>query len=146
MERRHIDDLLPRYPATVCLQHASTSGEEEKIGTRQGGCELSTAEHALFLLGIRAMSSSPVCVLVVEDEALIRMSLVDELEDAGFRVLEAATADEAVGVLGDNPNIEAIFTDIDMPGSMDGFEAGQAGSPDASGHSDYSDLRIPKDP
>lgn len=53
---------------------------------------------------------------------MIRMSLVDELEDAGFRVLEAATADEAIGILSKNPNIEAIFTDIDMPGSMDGLK------------------------
>ena len=68
------------------------------------------------------MSSSPVCVLVVEDEALIHMSLVDQLEDAGFRVLEAASADEAMGTLGDNPNIAAIFTDLDMPGSMDGLK------------------------
>jgi DNA-binding NtrC family response regulator len=68
------------------------------------------------------MLSSSVRVLVVEDEALIRMSLVDELEDAGFRVLEAATADEAIGILSKNPNIEAIFTDIDMPGSMDGLK------------------------
>ncbi|RYE47277.1 MAG: response regulator [Hyphomicrobiales bacterium] len=68
------------------------------------------------------MSSSLACVLVVEDEALIRMSLVDELEDVGFRVLEAATADEAMGILKNNPNIEAIFTDIDMPGSIDGLK------------------------
>lgn len=68
------------------------------------------------------MSSSPVCVLVVEDEALIRMSLVEELEDCGFMVLEAASADEAITILGTHPNVEAIFTDIDMPGSMDGLK------------------------
>ena len=80
------------------------------------------AERSFFQIGTRDMSSSLACVLVVEDEALIRMSLVDELEDVGFRVLEAATADEAMGILKDNPNIEAIFTDIDMPGSIDGLK------------------------
>lgn len=49
------------------------------------------------------------------------MSLVDELEEAGFRVLEAASADEALTVLQANSGVEAIFTDIDMPGSMDGL-------------------------
>ena len=67
------------------------------------------------------MSFDPVCVLVVEDEGLIRMSLVDELEDAGFRVLEAASADEALIILKADPGVEAVFTDIDMPGSMDGL-------------------------
>ncbi|MBP2547945.1 CheY-like chemotaxis protein [Neorhizobium galegae] len=68
------------------------------------------------------MTSKPLFVLVVEDEAIIRLSLVDELEDAGFRVAEAGTADEALTVLEAHPEITAIFTDIDMPGSMDGLK------------------------
>lgn len=67
------------------------------------------------------MSSTPISILVVEDEVLIRMSVVDELEDAGFRVLEAGSADEAISVLESQPNIAAVFTDIDMPGSTDGL-------------------------
>ena len=63
-----------------------------------------------------------VIVLVVEDEALIRFSLVAGLEDAGFTVFEAAKADEALELLAAHPEIQAIFTDIDMPGSMDGLE------------------------
>jgi CheY-like chemotaxis protein len=68
------------------------------------------------------MAYDAVFVLVVEDEVLIRMSLVDQLEDAGFRVLEAGTADEALSVMADHPEIDALFTDIDMPGSMDGLK------------------------
>lgn len=60
-------------------------------------------------------------VLVVEDEGLIRLNLVDELEDAGFRVIEASNADEALKALDSRPGIQAIFTDIDMPGSIDGL-------------------------
>ncbi len=60
-------------------------------------------------------------VLVVEDEALIRFTIADELRDAGFDVLEAPDADEAIRLLDANPDIHLIFTDIDMPGSMDGL-------------------------
>lgn len=60
-------------------------------------------------------------ILVVEDEAFIRMDLVDFFEDAGFTVLEAEGADEAVALLADHPAVEALLTDINMPGSMDGI-------------------------
>ena len=59
-------------------------------------------------------------VLVVEDEALIRFTIADDLRDAGFEVFEAETADEAIAILVREP-IRLLFTDIDMPGSMDGL-------------------------
>lgn len=61
-------------------------------------------------------------VLVVEDEALIRMCAVDLVENAGFRVVEASNADEAVEIINRGQDIDIIFTDVDMPGSMDGLE------------------------
>jgi CheY-like chemotaxis protein len=61
-------------------------------------------------------------VLVVEDEALLLFSIADDLRDAGFDVLEAGNADQAIRVLTANPGIQLIFTDIDMPGSMDGLK------------------------
>ena len=61
-------------------------------------------------------------VLVVDDEPIIRMNALDMLTDAGFGVLEAADAGEALGVLADHPEIGLVFTDINMPGSMDGLE------------------------
>jgi len=67
------------------------------------------------------MAGERTTVLVVEDEALIRLDIADALEDAGFNVLEAADVDEAVTVLAAHPEIRAVFTDIDMPGSMDGL-------------------------
>ena len=60
-------------------------------------------------------------VLVVEDEALVRMDIVSQLEDEGFTVLEAENADKAIPILEANPAISILFTDIDMPGSMDGL-------------------------
>lgn len=68
------------------------------------------------------LHSSPSLVLVVEDEGLVRLMAVDMLEDAGFEVIEAASADEAWGVLeGRSGKVEVLFTDIEMPGSMNGF-------------------------
>ncbi len=65
-------------------------------------------------------------ILVVEDEPLVRMTLVDVLEDAGFRVIEAAHADEALRVLGAVSGIHAVVTDVEMPrGSINGFELAQ---------------------
>ena len=63
--------------------------------------------------------SRPV-VLVAEDEALIRFVLVTFLSDAGFTVLEASNADDAVTVLGSELPIDLVFTDINMPGDMNG--------------------------
>jgi two-component system, response regulator PdtaR len=63
-----------------------------------------------------------VTVLVVEDEVLIRLVLVDELELAGFQILEAASADQAIAIIESHPEIRFVFTDIDMPGKMDGLK------------------------
>ena len=67
-----------------------------------------------------------IAVLVVEDEALIRLDIVDQLADEGYEVLEAGSADEAVALLEANPAIRILFTDIDMPGSMDGLKLAAA--------------------
>jgi two-component system, response regulator PdtaR len=61
-------------------------------------------------------------VLVVEDEPLVRALAVDVLEEAGFEVIEAPTADYAVGVLDKRSDIRVIFTDVDMPGRLNGFQ------------------------
>lgn len=68
------------------------------------------------------MENVPVAVLVVEDEVLIRMSLIAELEDAGFEVFEASNAAEAIEVLIANDRIRLMFTDVDMPGDVDGLK------------------------
>lgn len=65
-------------------------------------------------------------VLVVEDEALLRMAAVDLVEDAGFEAVEAANADEAVRILESRTDIRIVFTDIDMPGSINGLKLAAA--------------------
>jgi len=61
-------------------------------------------------------------ILVVEDDALVRMHGTIVLEDAGFTVLEAADADEALLIMGGLIDVDLLFSDIDMPGSMNGLD------------------------
>jgi CheY-like chemotaxis protein len=74
-----------------------------------------------------ADTSSRQVVLIVEDEALVRMTAVDMIEEAGFEILEAANADEAtILLLEARRDITVVFTDIEVPGSMDGLRLAQA--------------------
>jgi len=61
-------------------------------------------------------------ILIVEDEMIVRLIGSDTLTDAGYEVMEAATADEALRILDEHGDVEVLFTDIRMPGSMDGLE------------------------
>jgi two-component system, response regulator PdtaR len=61
-------------------------------------------------------------VLVVEDEPLVRLAAVDIVESAGLRALEASNAEEAIAILEASPDIRVVFTDVNMPGSMDGVK------------------------
>jgi two-component system, response regulator PdtaR len=65
-------------------------------------------------------------VLIVEDDPLILMDTAEELAGRGFTVLEAANADAAIRLLAAHPEIEVLFTDVDMPGSMDGLQLAAA--------------------
>jgi CheY-like chemotaxis protein len=62
-----------------------------------------------------------VYVLVVEDDFLSRLHAVKLVEDAGYQAIEAANADEAIQILEARKDIRIVFSDIDMPGSMDGL-------------------------
>ena len=68
----------------------------------------------------------PAKVLVVEDEMLLRMRAVDIVQDAGFTPIEAANADEALAILESRSDVDLLFTDIQMPGSMDGLKLAHA--------------------
>jgi CheY-like chemotaxis protein len=67
-----------------------------------------------------------VAVLVVEDEFLLREFAADVLMDSGFSVLQARDAEQALLILGEHPEVEVLFTDINMPGSMDGLKLAHA--------------------
>ena len=65
-------------------------------------------------------------VLVVEDEPMLRLHATDMIEGAGFEPVEAANADEAIRILEARSDIGIVFTDIQMPGSMDGLKLAAA--------------------
>jgi len=96
-----------RYCALLLLRHCA--------------CDcFGTFFHALTFV---IMSPAKKTVLVAEDESLIRLITVEALADAGFHVIEVAHTDEALAVLkADAAEINLLFTDINMPGSMNGLE------------------------
>jgi CheY-like chemotaxis protein len=65
-------------------------------------------------------------ILIVEDEHLIRMDAADMIVAAGFDVVEAGNADEAIAILERRFDISVVFTDVQMPGSMDGLKLAAA--------------------
>jgi two-component sensor histidine kinase/CheY-like chemotaxis protein len=75
-------------------------------------------------------------VLVLEDEMVLRMRAVDIVEDAGFSPIEAVNADEAMAILESRSDIAVLFTDIQMPGSMDGLKLAHAV------HTRWPDIKI----
>jgi two-component system, response regulator PdtaR len=69
---------------------------------------------------------SKLVVLVVEDEPFVRMQAVVIIEEAGYGVVEASSADEAIAILVAREDIGVVVTDIEMPGSMDGIKLARA--------------------
>lgn len=65
-------------------------------------------------------------VLIVEDELFIRMQAASMFEDAGFDTIEASNADDAIAILEGSKDIRIVFTDVEMPGSMDGLKLARA--------------------
>jgi CheY-like chemotaxis protein len=61
-------------------------------------------------------------ILVVEDDGIVRLAAVDVVERAGFEAVEAGGADEAIKILEASPHIHLVFTDVEMPGTMDGIK------------------------
>lgn len=72
-----------------------------------------------------ASSNRPV-VLIVEDEFLLRIEAAEMVTAAGFEAVEAANADQAIEILEARHDITVVFTDIQMPGSMDGLKLARA--------------------
>ena len=60
-------------------------------------------------------------ILIVEDEVLIRLDVADYLRGCGYRVIEAGNASEAMAIFQSGQRIDLVFSDVQLPGSMDGF-------------------------
>src|SRR5579872_4153850 len=72
--------------------------------------------------GAITMPKAKAVVLVVEDDAIIRMGALDLIQRAGFVAIEAVNADEAIKILQAGSDVHLVFTDVEMPGTMDGFK------------------------
>ncbi len=66
-------------------------------------------------------AETPVRILIVDDEALIRLLAADALRDAGFTVIEASHAEEALSYIASGAAVDLVFTDVQMPGPIDGL-------------------------
>jgi len=92
-------------------------------------------------------------ILVVEDETLVRMMGVDIVEDAGYRAIEAASAEEAIAILERAPDVRLMFSDVDLHGGMNGValaELVHSRWPNirlllTSGHHDLASRDLPDD-
>jgi CheY-like chemotaxis protein len=77
--------------------------------------------YFIDVMDVVADKPAPV-ILIVEDDPFLRMLAVEFVEEAGFEALEAGDADQAIAILESRSEIAVLFTDINMPGSMDGLE------------------------
>lgn len=77
-----------------------------------------------------------ILVLLVEDEPLVRMIASESLEDAGYEVLEAANAAEALDAIRARSDVGVLFTDVNMPGSLDGLALAELV------HAKWPDIRL----
>lgn len=74
------------------------------------------------IIGAPQMSDAKATILIVEDEVLVRWAIADYLQDCGFKILSASSAEEAIEALRQYAlEIDLVFSDIRMPGAMDGF-------------------------
>jgi CheY-like chemotaxis protein len=73
----------------------------------------------------RSVPSERKLILVVEDEPAVRAVVVETLEDEGFQIIEAPSADYAVTILQARDDIHVVFTDVTMPGHLNGFDLAQ---------------------
>src|SRR5262249_10485932 len=70
---------------------------------------------------INSRRMTPITVLIVEDDEVVRALAAELLSDAGFQVLEASNGEEALSLLESESNVRVLFTDINMPGPLDGI-------------------------
>ena len=101
---------------TIALMHRRRTGAEAPI---------MSGTAMIAPVNISDQTTRPQTVLVVEDEVLVRMTIADYLRDCGLRVLEAGSADEALTILRTDEPVHVLFTDVNMPGSVDGFGLAQ---------------------
>jgi CheY-like chemotaxis protein len=114
-----INDQMSRLDRVIALGGVGAS--ERRDLWRMETDQASLTNRETIIMGRIARDARPSVVLVVEDDLLVLMSAVADLQAAGFIVLEASNADEALALLETRDSIGAVFTDVQMPGTMDGL-------------------------
>jgi two-component system, response regulator PdtaR len=82
---------------------------------------LTLEENWIGTVGVKPATGRRPLVLIVDDDPPARTNAVDIIQEAGFDVLEAGNADEAIAILATRPDVQVVFTEVSMPGSMDGL-------------------------
>lgn len=114
-----INDQMRRLDIVVAGGGAAISERRSlwQMETDQAGL----TDRETIIVNRLARNGWPLVVLVVEDDAMVLMSAVSDLEAAGFTVVDAPDADAALALLETGVAIGAVFTDVQMPGTMDGL-------------------------
>ena len=111
----------------MSVDHAVDFFATRPSATSQGQTVPIWPRNGLFRTGARRVAypeKKPV-VLVVEDESLVRWTAMNIVEQAGFEAIGASDADEAICVLESRTDVRAVFTDVQMPGLIDGLRLAQ---------------------
>ena len=116
------------YTENAIIHHGRLDEDVHLISKPYGKDELAHKIRATLADAKRAAAIAPadadtakpaeraLTVLLVEDEPLIRLATVDQLEELGHTVIDAATADEALRVLDDRDDFDVLLTDVGLPG------------------------------
>ena len=104
-----------RERSRCIIPHQRNLGGLDPVVSMRGKMTTNTAANTLV------HAPPQPCVLVVEDEFLIRLLISDALRDAGYTVIEAANGDEAVEIIRTGIPLDLVFSDVRMPGSVDGL-------------------------
>jgi CheY-like chemotaxis protein len=118
------DTCKPIHPNGTDVAHGFAHHDHFKPLETPGSRRVESTHQGLERMTQASTSNS--IILIVEDEYLVRMSAAAMMEDAGFNVLEAGNADEAIRLLESHSDISIVFTDIEMPGSMNGLKLAHA--------------------
>lgn len=112
-----IETLNPS-PKAHCVRTADDWADQVVLGLTD---DAAPQTYFIDVVDVVADKPAPV-ILIVEDDPFLRVLAVEFVEEAGFEALEAGDADQAIAILESRSEIAVLFTDINMPGSMDGLE------------------------
>jgi CheY-like chemotaxis protein len=114
--------MVPRAVSAAAAKETMDTEFCQLAGTHRSALALDGRHFSPVVRKMgRAVPGQRAVVLVVEDEHLVRETALEMIEEAGFEAIAASNADEAIRILESRNDIRAVFTDVEMPGSMNGL-------------------------